>query len=294
MPFGTLEQKVRTAEELGYESAWLVDHLFVRRQPELDILEAWTTATALLARTETIRVGHLALAATFRNPAVLAKMVATLDVVSGGRVDLGIGWGSVPEETRVFGIGDEPARTRAARTKECLEILELMFAGEQFTYRGEHYQLDGAIGRPVPVQGRVPIHIGGTGEKLTMPLVRDHADWWNCPAYGAERLAELAPLAGGKRISIQRPIGVVDSEARRAEVVEQAERRFGWWGGLVCGTPEEIVKELTGDLDAGVESFVLQFTDFGTPESLGLFAREVMPELRRIAAGSPTGPRAVH
>jgi alkanesulfonate monooxygenase SsuD/methylene tetrahydromethanopterin reductase-like flavin-dependent oxidoreductase (luciferase family) len=126
----------------------------------------------------------------------------------------------------------------------------------------------------------VPIHIGGAGEKLTMPLVRRHADWWNCPSYGIERLEELRPLAGNRvRVSAQHPIAVAPSSAARAETIALLEKRFASWGGLVGGTPDEVAAALRREVDLGVELFILQFADFGTPESMKLFVEEVLPAL---------------
>ena len=135
----------------------------------------------------------------FRHPVLLAKMAASFDVISGGRLELGVGWGSVPVELETYGFGPEPPAVRAAKLRETLQILGLMFAGEPFDFDGAHYRLRGAIGRPVPAQPHVPIHIGGGGPKLTMPLVAEFADWWNCPGYALERLDELRPLAGDAR-----------------------------------------------------------------------------------------------
>ena len=93
-----------------------------------------------------------------------------------------------------------------------------MFTGEPFDYTGADYELAGAVGRPVPVQKRVPVHIGGAGPKLTMPLVREFADWWNCPSYAADRLAEVRPLAGDAHVSVQHPVGLATGNVDRDEV----------------------------------------------------------------------------
>jgi alkanesulfonate monooxygenase SsuD/methylene tetrahydromethanopterin reductase-like flavin-dependent oxidoreductase (luciferase family) len=161
--------------------------------------------------------------------------------------------------------------------RESLDVCTLMLAGERFDYTGEHFRLEGAIGRPVPTQSHVPIHIGGAGPKLTMPLVRDFADWWNCPSYGVDRLAELRPLAGDARVSVQRPVGLALDDAGRDEVVTMSERRFGAWGGLVSGTATEIAEVLAADVAAGAEGFVLPFTDFATAATLEHFMAEVAP-----------------
>ena len=250
--------------------------------PEVDTFEGWTTAAALAARTSTIRIGHLVTCDPFRHPALLAKMATTVDSISDGRLELGIGWGSVPDELVAYGMGAAPAAERAARLRESLEVIDLMFLGERFDYRGVHHTLTGAIGRPVPVQTpHPPIHIGGAGRRLTMPIVRDHADWWNCPSYAIDRLDELRPLAGTARISTQHPVALARTDAERADVVATGERRFGGWGGLVSGTSPEVADTLAAEVASGVEGFVLQFTDFGRPETVEHFMATVAPELAR-------------
>ena len=282
MDFATIEARVHAAEEVGFDSAWFMDHVAVPMAREHDCFEAWTLVSALAARTSRIRLGHLVLCGPFRHPVLLAKMAATVDVISGGRVELGIGWGSVTEELRDYGFGDEPAAVRAARLAETLEILELLFTGDAVDYQGRYYQLEGAICRPRPVNGRLPIHLGGAGRTLTMPLVTRFADWWNCPSYAVAQLGELLPLAGDRtRLSVQHPIGLAPNSASRQAIVDQAERRFGSWGGLIAGTPDEVAEALRAEVALGVELFVLQFSDFGQPETLELFANEVLPGLAR-------------
>lgn len=286
MSFETIESKVRGAESSGYHSVWLMDHLAPPAATEQEMFEAWTLASALAVRTETIHLGHLVLCGPFRHPSLLAKMAATLDVISRGRLELGLGWGSLADEMTAYGIGDASPLARAAQLTETLEILELLFSGERVSYAGDHFRLDGAICRPRPVHGRVPIHVGGAGEQLTMPIVASHADWWNCPSYAASRLEELRPLAGRARVSVQHPVGLARSSAGRAEVDAVLQRRFGGWGGLVSGTPDEVAAALAAEARLGVELFILQFWDFAAPETLELFAQEVVPAVRATSGGS--------
>jgi len=285
MSFDTILERTLAAEAAGFDSVWLMDHLAAPAAPEWDTLEGWTLAAGLATRTSRIRLGHLVTADPFRHPAVLAKMAATLDTLSRGRLELGLGWGSVDAELRAFGIDARPAPERAARLRDTLEILTRMFAGEPFDYAGTHYRLEGAIGRPVPVQEHVPVHIGGAGPRLTMPLVREYADWWNCPSYAADRLAELAPLAGGARVSAQHPIGLAAGDADRADVEAVTRRRFGSWGGVVTGTADEVAAALVADVERGARGFVLQFHDFGSTQTLERFATDVAPTVRAAAAG---------
>ena len=280
MDFATIEERARLAEECGFHSVWLMDHMAAPMLPEADCLEGWTVATALAMRTSTIRLGHLVLCNEFRHPALLAKMAATLDVLSGGRLDLGLGWGSVPEELVTYGFGARSAAVRSSRLAETLELLDLLFTGEPIDFEGEHWTLRGAVCRPTPVAGRVPIHLGGAGVTLTMPLVARHADWWNCPGYGFDRFAELRPLAGSARVSVQHPVGLARSSAEKDEVAAVAARRFAGWGALVTGTPDEVGAALRREADElGVELFIVQLTDFGKPETIRLFADEVLPAL---------------
>ncbi len=281
MDYLSIEEKVLMAENLGFHSVWFMDHLAAPALPEADTLEAWALAAALARRTSRIRLGHLTLCSSFRHPALLAKMAATLDVISEGRLDLGLGWGSVEDELRTFGFPEEPAKVRATRLVESLEVLDRMFSGETFSFKGRFHQLRNAIGRPVPVQQpRIPIHIGGGGRRFTLPIAAHFADWWNCPTYAVDRLAELIPLARPAQVSVQHVVGLASSRAGREEVVAEAERRFGGWGGLVAGTPQEVADALNAEVDLGVEMFICQFADFGTAKSLRLFAREVLPALK--------------
>jgi alkanesulfonate monooxygenase SsuD/methylene tetrahydromethanopterin reductase-like flavin-dependent oxidoreductase (luciferase family) len=279
-PYELVLSRAQAAEAAGFDSVWLIDHLWAPGAPREDALEAWTTATAIAVATERVRIGHMVLCASFRHPALLAKMAATLDVISGGRVELGLGWGSVAEEMQAFGLGDEPPAVRAARLEETILVLRKLFTGEPVTYEGQYYQLRDAVARPRPVQEALPIHVGGAGPKLTMPIVARHADVWNCVSYGVARLAELIPLAGKARISVQHPIGLVMDESERERVVARAQRRFGSWGGLIAGNAEEIAEALRAEVKLGAELFIVQLDDFGTPESIAHFAREVIPRVR--------------
>ncbi|MFD0689795.1 LLM class flavin-dependent oxidoreductase [Actinomadura fibrosa] len=280
MDFAAVERRARAAEEAGFHSAWFIDHLAPPGGRGLDLLDGWTVASALAARTERLRIGHLVLCAEFRHPALLAKMAASLDVISGGRLELGLGWGSVPRELTDYGFPDPGPAVRAGRLGEAIDLVRLLWTGEPVDFDGEHWTLRGAVCRPRPVEGTVPIHVGGSGPRLTMPLVAARADWWNCPSGAAGRLAELRRSAGAARISVQHPVGLAPSSAAREEVAELVHRRFGAWGGVVAGTPDEVAEALARERDAGAELFVCQFHDFGTPETIRLFAEEVLPALR--------------
>ena len=275
-----VERRVLAAEAAGFDSVWFLDHLAAPGMPDADVYEGWTLASYLAGRTSRIRLGHLVLCDAFRPAQLLAKMSATLDVLSGGRVDLGLGWGSLPDELRSWGFGDVAAAERSRRLEETLQVLPLLWSGEPVTWDGEQVQLSGVIARPRPVQGRIPLHIGGAGRTLTLPLVAKYADWWNVPSYALSQWEELRPLAGPDvRVSTQRPVALVPSADKREEVTALAERRFASWGGLVVADPDELAALLVRERAMGVDAWVLQFTDFGQPETLELFMREVAPAL---------------
>ncbi len=278
MDMDTVKERVQTAEGCGFHKIDLMDHLAPPLMSAAPMYDAFVVASAVATWTERVRIGHMVLCGQFRHPSLLAKMIVSLDHLSGGRFDLGIGWGSVPDELGRFGIGDEPPAVRAARLRETLEVVGALLTGEPVNHQGRFFRLENAQQQPTPVNGHIPIVIGGSGRKLTMPLVRDFADWWNCPVYGMDELEELIPLAGNARLSVQRAIGLAPSSAVREQVLEVAQRRFGGWA-LVAGTPDEVAAGLQADRELGAEQYVLQFSDFGTPETLELFAAEVMPAI---------------
>jgi alkanesulfonate monooxygenase SsuD/methylene tetrahydromethanopterin reductase-like flavin-dependent oxidoreductase (luciferase family) len=282
LDFEELVRRARAAEAAGFDTLWLMDHLWPPAAPGEDCFEAWTLATALALRTERLRIGHMVLCNPLRHPALLAKMAASLDVISGGRLELGLGWGSVEAELEAFGIGATPARERAEQLGETLEILRLLFRGEPVDYDGKHFQLRGAIARPRPVHGTIPIHVGGAGPKLTMPIVAKHADWWNCVSSGASRLAELVPLAGRARVSVQHPVGLTTDPARAEQTLADAQRRFGSWGGLIAGNADEVARTLRAEVDLGARAFVIQLSDYGQISTIEQFARDVIPRVRRL------------
>lgn len=175
----------RLAESSGFDSVWVSDHLFLDwgkyggPQDAAGSLECWTTISALAAITDRVRIGSLTTCNDFRPPGLLAKMAASVDVLSGGRLDVGLGAGWYENEYAAAGIPFDRAGTRIDRLGEAAQIVGRLLAGEELTYRGRHYQLAGAICRPRPLQEpRPPIWIGGKGDRLIETAVA-HADGWN-------------------------------------------------------------------------------------------------------------------
>ncbi len=277
MDLPTLVERARAAEASGFGGIALMDHLVPPMAEEHVMWEAMTAATWLLAHTETLRVGHLVLCDSLRHPAVLARQAVTLDHASGGRFDLGIGWGSVPAELETFGVGPTEAKVRVERLSETLQVLRALWSGEPVDFQGKHFTLRRAQQRPVPTSP-IPLVIGGAGNR-TLRLVEQHADWWNLPVYALDRLEELRPRTGNARASMQIMVTFVDEESRRAGITETVQRRFGGTNlhsQMVLGNAEELVGHFTDLHRRGVDRFYIWFTDFAAPDTLAAFGSRVI------------------
>ena len=169
------------ADELGYDSAFGFDHFLpIFSDPTGPCLEGWTLLAALAAQTKRLKVGLLVTGNTYRNPAVVAKMAATVDHVSGGRLILGLGAGWFELEHDAFGIPYYTPGGRARRLVEAVELIKALFTQDKTTYQGKYYQITDAPFEPKPLQKPYPpILIGGVGPKVVQPLVARHADIWH-------------------------------------------------------------------------------------------------------------------
>ena len=193
--FDDIRARVDKAEELGYRNVWFMDHLYPPFLPDVPSFEAWTLASALAPITSTIRLGHLVLDNAFRHPALVAKMASSLDVISGGRLELGLGTGSYPREHPEYGIHFPGARERTERLEESIDIIKLLFTQERTTFKGKFFELEDAPLLPKSVQSpHPPIWIGGAGPKLTLPLAARKADVWNAPTGAAAVVEEKIEL----------------------------------------------------------------------------------------------------
>ena len=173
--------RVRWAEEAGFEHAWVFDHFkALYGDPTGPCLEGWTLLAALGAATERIRLGALVTGVTYRHPSVLASEAVTVDHVSNGRLELGMGAAWFDQEHHELGIPFPSTRERAERLDEALRVMKALMTTDGASFDGKHYRLDGATYRPRPVQQpHPPIWIGASGERLMLPLVGRHADVWH-------------------------------------------------------------------------------------------------------------------
>ncbi len=186
----------RQAEALGFESIWLFDHFHTVPRPTLEItFEAFTTLAALAAETRRVRLGHVVLCAAYRNPALTTKMISTLDVISGGRLEFGLGAGWKRDEWRAYGYGFPDARERLAMLRDQLEIARAMMTEDYATFEGKHNSVTKAINRPQPTQQpRVPIMVGGNGPNVTWRLAARYADELNVDGMTPADVAKALPV----------------------------------------------------------------------------------------------------
>jgi F420-dependent oxidoreductase-like protein len=291
-------------EGLGYESLWRSDHFFsLQGRPQRDALETWVSLTDLAARSSRLRFGPLVCSMTFRHPALLARMAAAVDRLSGGRLVLGVGAGWNVLEHEAFDIAFPPIGTRMDRLEEGIRVIKALMTEQAVSVEGKHYTLKDAQLHPGPAQRpRPPILVGGGGEKRTLRIVARHADEWNAVNLNAEAYrAKLAALrrhceAEGRDIaSIRRSmmwaflIGRDAAELERRAMamrgalpplaaIPVAEtltvlRSRGW----LVGTVAEAVAQLRALAAEGVERVMLQHHNQEDDAVLELIAKEIMP-----------------
>ncbi len=294
--------RARTIEALGLHSMWIYDHLYAPMMSNTPAFEGWTLATALLANTTTLRVGHLVLCNNFRNPAVLAKMATTLDVISNGRLEFGIGSGSYEQEHVEAGLQWGNFAQRSARLDESLAVITSMFEHERTTFAGEHYQVTDLANLPQPVQRpRPPIHVGGAGERYTLPLVARYADVWNVPTYALHDFEHKRDVLetccrsvdrdpNELRIAFETVLVTGRTVDDVAENLPKAQRRFGSesWGleaGGCIGTPDQIIDRMHTLIAQGVSLFTFFLHDRASDATLQLIAEEIMPAFSDVRVG---------
>ncbi len=183
--FETIAGIAMTADNSGFDSLWVMDHLYQIEMvgPREDpMLEAYTLLGALSARTRDIALGTMVTGVTYRNPALLAKIVTTLDIISSGRAILGIGAAWNDDEHAGYGYDFPTAKERLDRLEEALQIIPAMFTEQAPSFEGRHYRVQGVLNNPKPVRGRIPVLIGGGGEKRTLRLVAQYGD--ACTLFG--------------------------------------------------------------------------------------------------------------
>jgi F420-dependent oxidoreductase-like protein len=233
----------RQAERLGFESVWLFDHFHTTPDPTDELtFESFTALSALAAVTERVRLGHIVICNGFRNPALVAKMAGSLDVISGGRFDLGIGAGWKREEWEAYGYRFPSTGERLAMLRDGLEVITRMLASGRAAYEGDHARVAGAINLPKGLQQpRMPIMVGGNGPNVTWRLAARFADELNLDGMSPDELRAALPVIGSRCEEIDR-----DPSTLAISV-------HVWWGTEEWRTPGTRRQRLLADyVDLGV------------------------------------------
>jgi F420-dependent oxidoreductase-like protein len=304
--WATMRDLARAADAGPFESIWVYDHFHTIPVPtEEATYEAWSLMAAFAASTTRVRLGQMCTCMGYRNPTYLAKVAATVDVVSGGRVEMGIGGGWYEHEWRAYGYGFPGPGDRLAMLDEGVQIMRQLWTTGTATLSGKHYQVDGAIGRPLPIQdGGIPLWIAGGGEKKTLRIAAKYARYTNFDAtpdvfrHKSEILARHCKDMGTDFAAIVRSanFNVIIGETEKdvadklawvrahyeplipADVLARSMDQIG--AGPLVGTPEQIVERLAQSRDLGLAYAISYFVDAAYDRgSIDLFAAKVIPEL---------------
>ncbi|MCE7988590.1 MAG: LLM class flavin-dependent oxidoreductase [Caldilinea sp. CFX5] len=306
--FDQLQQAVVTAEQLGYDSLWVADHLILGSEGA--ILEGWTVLAALARVTTRLRLGSIHLANRFRSPAVVAKMAATLDFITNGRLEFFFDpYAGNRPEAEAYGLPFVDEDRSLAQFEEAIHLIKTMWTADHPTVQGHYYQITDAICRPRPIQQpSIPFWIGTSGggdapeqrplvQKMA-PIIARHADWWNITPIsveGARRVLTLVERAceqqgrpyASLRKSLETQILVVENEAELQAIKAQIQARnpnYANWDELcqrfIIGDVATVCDRLRAYQALGIECFMLWFMDYPSLAGLQRFAQQVMPQFR--------------
>ena len=272
-------------EELGFDWISIWDHFYAADGTgDPDNLEAIVTHAALAASTSRVRCGSLVYSAGYRHPAVLAKAMATLDQLADGRVTLGLGGGWLAQEYRDYGIPFGTAGERLALLRESIQCIRGLLTQDVTDFAGEHVTLTGARCEPKPVQARLPIWVGGGGERVTLRIVAEHADGWNIPFVSPEEWARKSAVLDEHCAAVGRdPAEVTRSvNVGMAFTEEELAAQFGAIAefvrpGVLTGSTQEVVDRVGAYVDAGAEWVILAMRSPFDRDGLERFAAEVLP-----------------
>jgi len=304
--WATMRDLAVAADNGPFESIWVYDHFHTVPLPTEEVTyEAWSLMAAFAAVTSRVRLGQMCTCMAYRNPAYLAKIAATTDIVSGGRVEMGIGGGWYEHEWRAYGYGFPGAGDRLRMLDEGVQIMRQLWTTGTATLKGKHYQVDGAIGRPLPLQeGGIPMWIAGGGEQKTLRTAAKYAQYTNFDAtpevftHKSEVLAQHCKDVGTDFDAITRSsnfnVIIGETEKDVADKLAWARAHFTPFlpqdrvestvknlsTGPLVGTPEQIVETLKSLEGLGMTYAIGYFADAAYDRSsIDLFASKVIPEL---------------
>jgi alkanesulfonate monooxygenase SsuD/methylene tetrahydromethanopterin reductase-like flavin-dependent oxidoreductase (luciferase family) len=273
-----------------YESAWVVDHL---QFGDMDVLEGWTALSYLAALYPELKWGHTVICQSFRNPALVAKMGATLQVMSGGRFVLGMGAGWNEEEYVAYGYDFSRAGVRVEQLDEALRIIKAMWTEERVTFEGKYYRVREAWCEPKP-EPVPPILVGAFGPKM-LRLTARHADWWDVSSTGIEEyrkcvqeMERACEEVGRDPATLRRTwSGGCMCAPTEQDVAELAAWRlkfgqeFGYVAGEdLVGTPEQVIEQMRPFVEMGVDYFMLDCGGFPKLTTVEMLVSEVLPAFK--------------
>ena len=275
-----------------FASAWVADHFVpwaTFQDPTTDTYECFSTLCYLAGLFQEFTFGNIVLSQSYRNPALVAKMGATLQVLTGGRYVLGIGAGWKRDEYLAYGYDFPVPATRIHQLEEAVQIIRLMWTQTPATFHGRYYHIEGAVCEPKP-QPMAPILIGGGGRQLTLKVVAKYADWWNFPGGTVEHYGELLDTLRGHCETVGRDYNSIvktwGNECVAVAPTNGAAQRMAQASPFydartsIAGTPDEVAAFLRRFTDLGVQHFILRFADFPKTDSARLFAQEVLPRFK--------------
>jgi F420-dependent oxidoreductase-like protein len=283
------------AEDLGFDSVWVYDHFHNVPKPAQEaVFECWTTIAAISQRTSRIRLGQMVGCNSYRNPGLLAKITSTVDVISDGRLDWGIGAGWYESEYKGYGYEFAKPSDRIGMLRETVEIVKSMWTNAETNYDGKYYKMSRANCDPKPLQQPTPpVWIGGGGEQLTLRVVAQHADVSNFGSsleeftHKRSILQEHCKVVGRDEDTIRKTISSeVFIRETEQEILDAGSLHLwgkdpaDWRRDALVGTPEQVSEKIQKYLDAGCTGFIPWCPDYPSSETLELFAKKVVPNFR--------------
>jgi F420-dependent oxidoreductase-like protein len=308
--YESMTKVAQEADRLGLDSIWLYDHFHTVPVPTLEgDFECWAATAALARDTKNVRIGQMVTCNGYRNPALLAKMASTVDVMSHGRLDFGIGAGWYEHEFKAYGYDFPDGPTRLKMLREALQIIHAMWKDDYATFEGKYYSVNGAINEPKGVQKpHIPIWIGGGGEKVTLKLVAQYGDACNfggtdlevykrklgilkehCETVGRDynsiiKSSVISAMLLSPGQTVDDALGKISAKLGKALGRDLRPDEVARAGGNLIGSPQEMI-DMCGKLaDIGIDYMLFYLYDIVHLEQLQRFAEEVIPAFRRQQA----------